>query len=358
VPNALPPRILWTEDTVLSLSAADQALGRLAGVGQSLANPHLLIQPFLRREAVLSSRIEGTVAELTDLFLFEANESAEQNAPDVHEVHNYVTALEDALKQLRHYPLTLNKIRNIHKTLMRGVRGQEKTPGEFRRRQNWIGRGDCPIERATYVPPPPETLMSCLDAFEKYLHAPTRLPHLVRLAMIHYQFEAIHPFNDGNGRIGRLLITLLLCLEQTLPQPLLYLSAYFEEHQQAYYDHLLNVSRDGRWTEWIIFFLEGVREQAEDAIVRSNKLLALRDEFRKVVQRLGAPSRMLELVDHLFEAPVISVADVHRLLPVNPRTALGYVNKLVELNILKEITGRRRDRLFAAEKIIRAVDKR
>jgi Fic family protein len=176
--------------------------------------------------------------------------------------------------------------------------------------------------------------------------------------MIHYQFEAIHPFNDGNGRIGRLLITLLHCLEQTLPQPLLYLSAYFEEHQQAYYDHLLNVSRNGRWEEWIIFFLEGVREQSEDAIVRSNKLLALRDQFRKVVQRLGAPSRMLELVDHLFQTPVISVADVHRLLPVNPRTGLGYVNKLVELNILKEITGRRRDRLFAAEKIIRAVDKR
>lgn len=359
VPAPLPPRLNLTHQLVTTLSAADRAVGRLAGVGAGLPNPHLLIRPFLRREAVLSSQIEGTVASLSDLLLFEANPAVEADVPDVREVHNYVRALEFGLDQLKRRPLTLNLIRELHDLLMEGVRGQDRGRGRFRTVQHWIGAGNCPIERARYVPPPPmQHLDACLDAFEKYVNTPDDLPGLLRLALIHYQFEAIHPFVDGNGRIGRLLITLLLCRYDLLPQPLLYLSAHFEGRRREYYDHLLNVSTRGSWGEWAAFFLEGVREQAEDALTRTTALMNLRDRFRHTVQESGAPARLLQLVDHLFASPVIKVADVHRALPVNPRTALAYVDKLVEVGVLTEVTGRKRDRLFAARAVIEAVQRR
>ncbi len=358
LPDGLPPQVVWNAELALAQSAADLALGRLGGVGQSLTNPHLLIRPFLRREAVLSSKIEGTQAELTDLLLFEASEASEARVPDVLEVHNYVNAIEHGLNRLKQKPLTLNLIRELHEMLMHGVRGQERTPGEFRTRQNWIGPDQCPIEDAKFVPPPPEELMRCLSGFETYLHAASELPPLVRLAFIHYQFEAIHPFADGNGRLGRLLITLLLCVEALLPQPLLYLSAYFERNQSAYYRHLLEVSQKGHWVEWAIFFLKGVTEQASDAVLRSNRILALRDEFRRMVQTTGTSSRLLELVDHLFASPVIRIKDAQRVLKVTPRAAAANVTKLIDLGLLREITGRQRNRYFLCDRIIKTVDER
>jgi len=356
LPRPLPPSIVWTPDLVAALSAADRALGRLAGIGQTLANPHLLIRPFMRREAVLSSRIEGTQASLSDLFFFEAAPSIEARVPDVAEVANYVAALEYGLERLADLPLSLRLIREMHRRLMTGVRGQELTPGEFRLDQNWIGTAGCPVDEAIYVPPPPERLPEALDAFEKYLHRPDDLPPLVRLAAIHYQFEAIHPFRDGNGRIGRLLIALLLCADDLLSSPLLYLSAYFERRRQEYYDRLLGVSQHGQWTEWLVFFLRGVAEQAADTIARASRLQALRDGLYARCQTARSSALLLKLVDNLFSYPATTIADATRLLGVTPAAAQHNVNRLIELGILREGTGQRRNRVFLADEIIRAID--
>ena len=229
-------------------------MSELAGAARTLPNPHLLIGPFIRREAVLSGRIEGTQASLSDLFFFEASGAADPAVPDVREVSNYVKALEHGLARLDALPISLRLIREIHAKLMEGVRGEHLTPGEFRRSQNWIGAPGCTLMEAIFVPPPEEEMMECLGELEKYLHEPSALLPLVRLALVHYQFETIRPFLDGNGRIGRLLITLLLCAEGLLSEPLLYLSAYFERHRQDYYRCLLDVSHAGQWSHWISFF--------------------------------------------------------------------------------------------------------
>jgi len=235
VPNPLPPTLPWTPELVTVLSEADRALGELAGLGRSLPNPHLLIRPLVRREAVLSSRIEGTQASLSDLYAYEAAQLPLFEPPsDVREVYNCVHALEYGLERLRTLPLSLRLIREIHAQLMEGVRGEHQTPGEFRRSQNWVGPPGCTLNETTFVPPPLAEMHKALDAFERFLYAPSSLPPLVRLGLIHYQFEATHPFLDGNGRIGRLLITLLLCAWNLMPEPLLYMSAYFEAHCQTY----------------------------------------------------------------------------------------------------------------------------
>lgn len=273
LPNPLPPQLTLSWDLVNQLSEADRALSELAGTARTLPNPHLLIGPFIRREAILSSRIEGTQASLSDLLVFEASGSVDPKAPDAQEVANYVKAMEYGLVRLKQFPLSLRFIREVHEHLMHDVRGEHLIPGEFRRSQNWIGPDRCTLMDATYVPPPVEEMEHALGQFEAYLHAPSSVPLLIRLAAIHYQFEAIHPFLDGNGRIGRLIITLLLCQEGALPEPLLYLSAYFERYRNDYYRLLLAVSQSGKWIDWISFFLRGVAEQSRDALVRSDRLL-------------------------------------------------------------------------------------
>lgn len=356
VPGPLPAKLEFGASLISVLSAADQAVGRLAGVGQMLPNPHLLISPFMRREAVLSSRIEGTQASLTDLFRFEAAASVGPNPPDVQEVANYVHALQYALERYAKLPLSLRLIRETHGRLMHGVRGADQASGEFRRVQNWIGSPGSAVDQARFVPPPPMEMNAALGAFEKFLHGGTDLPRLVRLAMIHYQFEAIHPFLDGNGRIGRLLITFLLCVEGALPGPLLYLSAYFERHRQAYYDHLLAVSQKGDWNEWVAFFLRGVTEQSADAVKRSQQLLNLRDTFRKRCQSPRASALLLTQVDNLFSCPVTSVGHSAKLLNVTPLSAQKNLEKLITVGIVREVTGKQRNRVYVAEDIIRALD--
>ena len=267
VPAALPPTIVWNETLAVSLSAADRSIGRLAGEGRHLSNPHLLIRPFIRKEAVLSSRIEGTQASLGELLAAEAGAAVERSPADLHEVGNYVVALEYGLRRLDSLPLSLRLVRELHERLMRGVRGDISTPGEFRRSQNWIGRPGSTLEDATYVPPPPAELMDCLAAWERHLHDES-IPPLVHAALIHAQFEAIHPFLDGNGRVGRLLITLLMVQRDVLPSPLLYLSAYFERTRQDYYARLLGITERGEWEEWLVYFLTGVAAQSDDAIER------------------------------------------------------------------------------------------
>jgi Fic family protein len=274
VPSPLPPSLDLTWELASSVAKAERAVGELAGIGATLPNPDLLIQPFVRREAVLSSRIEGTEASIGDLVLFEAG-NAPAAATDVREVANYITALDYGFQRLGTLTLSLRFIREVHEKLMHGVRGAQRRPGEFRTVQNWIGAPGTPMSEATYVPPAVPEMLEALDAFEKYLHAGSTVPTLVRLALIHYQFEAIHPFLDGNGRVGRLLITFLL------NDRLLYLSAFFERHRADYYRLLLGVSRRGAWFEWIDFFLRAVTEQANDAIARVRRILDLHADYRR-----------------------------------------------------------------------------
>lgn len=356
VPADLPPAVDWTGEIVTVLSAADRALGQLAGVGRNLPNPHLLIGPFKRREAVLSSRIEGTQASFSDLLLFEAAPEVEPEVGDVLEVSNYIRALDYGLARQNTLPMSLRLIREMHGLLLKGVRGQNHAIGEFRRAQNWIGVPTGLIDQATFVPPPPGEMNTSLGAFEKFLHAKSDLPPLVRLAAIHYQFEAIHPFYDGNGRIGRLLITLLLCMEGILPEPLLYLSAYFEKNRQQYYASLLGVSQRGEWSEWFTFFLRGVAESAMDAVARAAKLSALREDYRRRLAGTRASAHPLTLADHLFAYPAISVPKAAKLLGVTQRAAQLNVNKLVHAGIVVEVTGRKRNRVFVASEIVEAVE--
>ena len=355
VPHPLPPELDWTPSIISQLSRADRALGELSGIGRALPNPHLLILPFARREAVLSSRIEGTQASLSDLFAFEASQRAPEMS-DVREVYNYVQALEHGLGRLKELPVSLRLIREIHEKLMQGVRGEHSTPGEFRRSQNWIGAPGCVLNDATFVPPPVDAMHTCLDAFERFLHTQHDIPPLVQLALIHYQFEAMHPFLDGNGRVGRLMIVLLLCLWDLLSQPLLYLSAYFEANRQSYYEHLLSVSQRGTWREWVLFFLEGIETQARDAVRRSERLQDLRRRYREQFQQTQASARLLQAVDLLFGAPILAVNQVKDALDVSFPSANRYIAQLEEAGIVREITGQARNRLYRADKIIRAIE--
>jgi len=356
VPNPLEPDIQFDHALVRLLSAADRALSELAGIARTLPNPHLLIGPFVRREAVLSSRIEGTQASYSDLLYFEAANLREKEVPDVREVANYVRALEFGLARLKELPLSLRLIREMHERLLEGVRGEHLTPGEFRRSQNWIGPPGCTLLDATYVPPPVAEMHDCLANLETYLHAESELPPLIRLALIHYQFEATHPFLDGNGRIGRLLITLLLCKEQLLPQPMLYLSEFFERNRNEYYRLLLTVSQHGRWCDWISFFLRAVASQAKDAILRSDRLLALRQKYRSSLQEARASALLLQIVDNLFLYPAITNPGTSKSLDVTPRAAQQNIDKLIDAGVLTETTGQRRNRLYVASEIVRILE--
>lgn len=353
IPHPLPPPLEPDWEITNVAADAHAALGELSGLMRSLPNPHLLFSPFLRREAVLSSRIEGTQASLGDLALHEAGTPGLVRSPDVREVANYVTALEHGLERRQVLPVSLRLIREMHGKLMAGPMAAHLTPGEFRRSQNWIGRPGSTLANATYVPPPAAELMSTLDAFERYLHMAEDLPPVIRLALIHYQFEAIHPFLDGNGRIGRLLILLLLVDWGLLPGPALVLSAYFERTRPAYYARLLAVSQQGAWRSWIEYFVRGIADESRDAIRRSGRLLALRDDYRSRVQRdTRVSGSVLRLVDALFESPAITIPRTAAAYGLTQRTVQLHVARLEALGILKESTGRQRNRVFIAPGIL------
>ena len=337
------------------LSTADRALGQLNGIARALPNPRLLIRSFIRREAVLSSRIEGTVASLSDLYLFEMNPEQEQRTPDVREVSNYVRALDHGIERLKHAPFSLAVVKELHAILLEGVRGSDKSPGAFRKRQNFISPTDR-IQDASYIPPPHELVLERLERLEAFANGPSELPLLVRLAMIHYQFEAIHPFEDGNGRVGRLLISILLERERALPHPVLYLSAFFEKHQRAYYNMLLKVSQEGDWNAWIGFFLRGVADQSVDAVERSQSLFALRDRWMACCQKARASALLLKLIDMLFVNPYLDAAHASDELGVRHQSAQNNIDQLVSQGILEEITGQRRNRVYAAREIIRILE--
>lgn len=361
VPNPLPPELPFTPE-LHTLSDADRALGELAGLGRTMSNPNLLIHPFMRREAVLSSRIEGTQADLADLYAFEMGQlpllDLKPSPPeaDVREVHNYVRAMEYGLDRVKTLPVSLRLIRELHQRLMKGVRGKHATPGEFRRTQNWIGRFNCTLNEADFVPPPVSEMETALDAFEKYLYSKNRFPPLIRLALIHYQFEAIHPFIDGNGRIGRLLITLLMVNWNLLPIPLLYLSAFLEAHRQEYYTLLIAVSERSAWQDWVSFFLRGVSEQSKDAIARAKQIQDLQTEWREKLQRARVSGLVLGIIDALFEQPVTSANDIMKRFQVTHQAAMKALLRLEKMKILREVTGKARNRLYLAADIFRIVE--
>jgi Fic family protein len=354
VPNSLPPEIDWTPRLVRLLSDADRLIGKLAGEGGRLPNPLVLMRPFARREAVLSSKIEGTQATLGELLAAEAGIVVERSPDDLREVGNYVVALEHGIARLKDLPICVRLIREVHEKLMTGVRGQQAKPGEFRKIQNWIGKPGCSPTTASYVPPPPDEVEPCLAAWEKFLHE-SDLPPLITIALAHYQFEAIHPFLDGNGRVGRLLITLFLIEHRILPAPLLYLSAFFEASRREYYDALRGISERGAWQDWIEYVLLGVARMSEDALGRAGKINIKLSEWQKAVS--GESTRNpLRVVELLAANPFITTKGCAEKLGVAFTTAQRAIERLEHLRIVQQVGDAKRDRVYCAKALLEILE--
>lgn len=350
VPHPLPPTIEWSNQLVSTLSRADYLLGKLAREGSKLPNPHLLMRPFITREAVLSSKIEGTQATIGEILAHHAGVSVNQHPDDLQEVQNYIMALDFGLKRLHELPLSLRLIKEMHAQLMDGVRGSHATPGEFRRTQNWVGKPGCTLHTAKFVPPPIDHLADCLGDLETFLHD-RQLPALIHIALCHYQFEAIHPFLDGNGRVGRLLITLLLIEQKILPSPLLYLSAFFEATRDEYYRQLLNVSSNNTWQDWLIYFLNGVAVQAEDALSRAERINDLLNRWKLQVAS-GSSSVPVDIINQFAVNPYLTITKIAEELKIVYSTAERGVRKLLGENIISQVNDNKRDKVYCATEIL------
>ena len=357
-PAPLPPSppVQLAGELQALLSRADRELGRLDGSVQTLPNPDLFVFMYVRKEAVLSSQIEGTQSSLQDLLAVEADLLTGGSRPtDVVEVVNYVAAMKHGLGRLHELPVSVRLIREIHEQLLRGVRGGRLTPGELRTTQNWIGSGGSTLGSATFVPPPPEEVAQCLGDLELFLHRNDDLPLLIKIGLAHAQFETIHPFLDGNGRVGRLLITFLLCERAVLQKPVLYLSHYFKRHRQAYYDHLQAVRDRGDWEAWLAFFLRGVVEVSAEATETARRILLLREQHRAwITENLGmAAGNGHKTLESLFDRPIVSVADVQALIGTTYPAANALVARLQALGIVVEVTGYARNRRFRYDPYVR-----
>jgi Fic family protein len=350
-PDFLPPTLDWSPRLVSALADASLLIGRLAGEGKRLPNPHILIRPFVRREAVLSSRIEGTQATLGELLAAEAGAAVESGPDDLRQVANYVSALEYGIERLKTLPLSLRLVRELHERLMAGVRGDLATPGEFRRSQNWIGKPGDTLNQASYVPPPPDALGVQLANWERFLHDRT-LPPLVHAALMHYQFEAIHPSLDGNGRVGRLLITLLLCERDILPAPLLYLSAFFEASRAEYYDGLRQVTERADWETWVRYFLNGVARQSEDALSRAERINRLLETWRNALAGKPSTRVALQLLDLLGSNPFVTPRGAEGKLELAYNTVMRAISLLQEQGIVAAVTEAKRGRVFCAKALL------
>ena len=357
LPSPLPPvpPVTITPELQLLLSSADRAVGRLDGSIQTLPNPDLFVMMYVRKEAVLSSQIEGTQSSLQDLLAAEAKVLASDAPKDVDEVVNYVAAMNHGLARLAELPVSVRLIREIHAKLMTGVRGEGLDPGELRRVQNWIGPAGSTLATATFVPPPPGVVPEALADLERFLHGHTDIPLLVRIGLAHAQFETIHPFLDGNGRCGRLLITFLLYEGGALHKPVLYLSHYFKQHRQEYYERLQGIRDAGGWEEWLAFFLRGVAEVSAQATETARRILAQREQHRTaVVDRLGrAAASGLRVLEHLYERPIVSVTQIRELTGTTFPAANELASRLEDLGILVEFTGQRRHRRFRHDAYVR-----
>jgi Fic family protein len=355
IPKFLPRGLALDATTIMRLSEADAALGRLAGAGRLLPNPHMLSSAYITREAVSSSRIEGTQASVTEVF--DATVTGESRRDDIQEVINYVSALEHGVRRMQteDFPLSLRLIKEMHKILLTGVRGHDKTPGEFRISQNWIDSPDNRPSTATFVPPPVHEMWESLDDWEKYLHDETpQLPLLVRCALLHYQFETIHPFLDGNGRMGRLFLVLYLMDRGRLPAPLLYLSGYLDRRKSDYYDRLQHVRERGEITQWLQFFLDGIAVQATDAVERAEFLADLREDYRT---RLQSSARTQLAIDLLFANPIITVRHLQEALKLSQPGATLMLRRLAAAGIVEETgTGPGVRHRWIAREVLKVLD--
>lgn len=341
VPAKLPPDPPIVVDSEMQklLSLADRKLGRLDGITQILPNPELFVAMYVKKEAVLSAQIEGTQASLVDVLNNPSNESDDRTYNEVSEVVNYVNAMNWGLENLSRLPLSLRLIRNIHKILLEDVRGSNKSPGEFRKSQNWIGPQGCTLETATFIPPTVEDMETSMAELEDYMYEDDDVPALIKIALIHAQFESIHPFLDGNGRMGRLLITFWLCQQEILTQPLLYLSYYFKQNRLEYYDRLMAVRIKGDWENWIKFFLRGVATVSDEATESAKKIIGLQNKYSEVLlQNDKSNNNYTVLLNILFERPIITKKEISELLGVSLPTANTMVDTFCELGILYDKT--------------------
>lgn len=353
IPNPLPPspEIIMDQEMWNLLSQADRALGRLDGSTDALPNPELFVFMYVRKEAVLSSQIEGTQASLIDVLEFESRALEPNNPKEVGEVVNYISAINYGLERLKSLPISLRLIREIHNELMKGVRGAERNPGEFRRTQNWIGSSGCSLSEAAYVPPPPHQMIQSLDNLEKFLHSSQPLPTLIKVGLAHAQFETIHPFLDGNGRTGRLLITFLLCEQNILQRPLLYISYYFKKYRSEYYSHLQAIRDTGNWEGWLKFFLLGVYETAQEATSTARQIVSLKEEHRQLaLEKMGRRSgNAIALLESLYYRPIFTVENAVEVTNLSYTNANALVKDLISIGLLEEITGQKRNRAFSYE---------
>lgn len=350
MPASLPPEPPVKLDGGLHalLSDADRALGRLDGSIQTLPNPDLFVAMYVRKEAVLSSQIEGTQSSLQDVLKAEARMLSPEAPDDVDEIFNYIHAMRHGLERLSSLPVSVRLIREIHANLLRGGRGHKLTPGELRTSQNWIGPQGCTLREASFVPPPPHELPGLLGDLENFLHENQPIPFLIAIGLAHAQFETIHPFLDGNGRVGRLLITFLLCEKTILSRPVLYLSWYFKAHRQDYYDHLQAVRDRGDWEGWLAFFLRGVFVVSQQASETARRVLLLREQHRQAITDLVGASAANghRTLEYLYQHPIVTVKQVQALIGTSYPAANNLVNRLVDLGILHEMTGHKRNRRF------------
>ena len=352
VPNPLPRSLDINGPLLKRLDEASRSVSVLAGVGETIPNPNLLIRPFMRREAVLSSSIEGTQASISDLFIYEASGIRRR---DVVEVSNYTRALDLGLDLLNTLPISLRLVNRVHESLLTGVQSNEKRPGELRNAQVWIGHQGADIRDARFVPPPPHMLSELLLDWERFVNEESDLPPLVQCALMHYQFEAIHPYLDGNGRVGRLLIILFLCAKRVLSEPLLYLSAYFEKDKNQYYDQLLGLSQTGEWNVWLDYFLKGVAEQSQDALDRVRRIRQLQDRYRLDFQDRRASANTLRLVDQLFASPYVTGPWAAKVLNVSQTGARRIIDSLVSYGVLEEVEGMW-PRVYVARELLEAIE--
>lgn len=353
-PTSLPPKppIVIEGEIKELLEKATSLLSSLDGVANTLPNINLFIGMYVKKEALLSAQIEGTQASLEDVFEFETGIES-KNINDVEEVINYIKALNYGIKRLKNLPMSLKLIKELHSILLKGVRGAEKTPGEFRKTQNWIGSAGCNLNTASFVPPSPEEAIKALGKLETYMHKKSILPELINCALIHYQFETIHPFLDGNGRLGRLLITFYLCWKNILTKPLLYLSYYLKKNRQEYYDRLSMVRNNGNYEQWITFFLKGIIETAESAITNTKKILELKEKDQKLLftKKVSSPSATM-LLEQLFYTPLVSINNVQEKFNISHQAASNLINEFERIGILKETTGKKRDKRFLYKKYL------
>jgi len=356
LPAPLPPNPpLRMDDLQTPLAEASLALGRLDGSVLTLPDADIFVLMYVRKEAVLSSQIEGTQSSLQDILEAEARIFSPDRPADVREVINYVHAMNYGLERLTALPVSVRLIREIHERLLKGVRGHQLTPGELRRSQNWIGPGGCTLNEATFVPPPPDAVPQALGDLEHFLHKRDDLPVLVKVGLAHAQFETIHPFLDGNGRVGRLLITFLLCERGVLCKPVLYLSHYFKRHRQEYYERLQAVRDAGDWEGWLAFFLRGIIDVSAQAAETARRVSELRERLRAEVTRSlgGAVGSGLKVLEELFQRPIVGVKDVQSITKTSYPAANQLMQRLVQLGVLKEITGQTRNRRFRFEEYVR-----